>query len=154
MHADCHHKSTFLINLALNATALVVWLTALFKLLGHTVKLGGGLAINVVSFPAIKNIFQREYCVAALGFSWPVYGVSGFWTMRPRESQKWGGGEYRQKYRRTNGESRSVWPQKQTPKKETTLWSNERRLAHCITSVQYHKQCVTLDCSKEWDRNS
>lgn len=72
-----------------NATALVVWLSALLKLLGHAVKLGGCLAINVVSFPAIKNSFQWDYSAAALGLSWPAYGVSGFWTMRPRESQKW-----------------------------------------------------------------
>lgn len=39
--------------------------------------------------------------------SWPVYRVSSFWTIKLRCH----------KQRRTHGESRSVWPQKQIPKK-------------------------------------
>lgn len=63
----------------LSATELAVWLTALLKLLGHAVRLGGCLAINVVSFPAIKKQFPvGNCCAAALGFSWPAYGDSGF----------------------------------------------------------------------------
>lgn len=40
------------------------------------------------------------------------------------------------------------------PKKKLAQRSNERRLALCITSVQYHKQSVTLDCRQDWDCNS
>lgn len=93
--------------LRLNTVALAVWLTAPLKLLGHAVMLGGSLAFNALSFPAIMTCLWS------------------FWTMRPRESQK---------CRKTNGESGSVWPQIQTPKKETRTviqWEASGSLHHC-----------------------
>lgn len=137
-----------------NARELAVWLTALLKLLGHAVRLGGCLAINVVSFPAIKKQFPvGNCCAAALGFSWPAYGDSGFLDHdeAKREPDMGEGGERRQKYRRTNEESRSVWAQKQNPKKETcTVIQWETCGAGRITLVQYDNQSVTLD----WGYNS
>lgn len=84
--------------------------------------------------------------------SWPVYGVSGSWGQERASSE---GAERRD--RTTEGQTEKAGQsghRNKPPKKKLVQRSNERRLALCITSVQYHKQSVTLNCSQDWDCNS
>lgn len=82
------------------------------KLLGHAVWLGRGLAINALSFPAIMTCLWS------------------FWFLDHQAERE---RARRHKYRRTNGESRSFRPQKQTPKKESCIviqWETSGSLHH------------------------
>lgn len=89
-----------------------------------------------VAWPLMRFHSQR---------SWPVYGVSGFWTTRPREREPEDTSTEGQMEKAGHSGHRN-----KPPKKNLASWSNERRLAHCIILVQYHKPSATLD----WDFDS
>lgn len=86
-------------------------------------KFGGGLAITASFIPSNKNRLPVGIPRGGSGLLMTSLWNFGFLDHEAkRETEvRVGGCSERQKHRRTNGESRSVRPQKQNPEKETAL---------------------------------
>lgn len=102
---------------------------------------------NTVSLEVTINVglsFHWENSAAALSFSWPAYGVSDFWIMRP-EVKCWGEQTCTEWQTEKAGQTGC---RNKPPKKKQTQWSSEKCLTSCTISFQYQKESVTLGCGR------